>query len=411
MADITGINLGGDTNIANVLQRKYDPTLYQLNRLDVGISKKFNKLKNFQTIGAGFYFGTVMRDDEKGVSSETEDATITTPERPTYIQGYVVDFYMYATIRLTAQAAARAKRGGGWVSDFIADQIKRKREQLYRYDNEQCCRNGDGVCTQANGAGSSSTSMTVDSTRHLHVGMYIEVYTAAGVAEIASVKITNINRKTKVLTLASASDWSDNSNVYRDGQYNSGTPLEHAGLRQMISEDTSTTFQNINRGTYLEYIAYHDSDGGAPSRDKLFQAINHAELWGSKGVIDDIWMNRQTRNKYFQIIMPAIQYQGPKDLELAYNPQDNPITFEAKTFAVDECIFDGDTFGINWDTMGRITSKEIGTDSAIPQLNNTLLRDAGKDAVSLFLSWFTNPVCMDPRSNFRISGTDTLYTY
>lgn len=413
MAEITGINLGGDTNVANSLQRQYDPKLIEMNNLDFGLFKRFKEWPNYKSVGSGFYFLLVPRDDEKGLSAEAEDSTIATPERPTYIQGYVVDKYYYATIRMTAQIAARARAGGGWITDYIANQIKRKRQQMYRYANERAVRNGDGVAATCVGAGSSSTSLTVNSTRHLHVGMYIQIYTAAGSGEITgtSTKITNINRQTKVCTIDDSSSWSNGSYIYRVGQYNSGTPLEGTGLRQMISSDTSANFQNVDPSTYLEFTSYHDSDGGAISREKLFKAINYAEMFGNSGVVNEIWVNRQTRNKLFMVIMPAIQYQGPKSLELAYNPKDDPISFEGKKFPVDECIFDGDMFGINWKTMGKITTKEIGLDSAIPQLKNTLLRDAGKDAVSLFLSWFYELMIGDRRSNFRISGVDTLYTF
>lgn len=413
MAEITGINLGGDTNVQASFMRQYDPIIHELNRLDFGILKRFKPYKNFRTVGDGYYFLLVARDDEKGLSSEAEDATIATPERPTYVQGYVVDYYHYATIRLTAQAAARAKNQGGWISDFIANQIKRKRQQLYRYVNEQTVRAGNGVCATTVGAGTASTSMEVNTTRHLHVGMYIQVYTSAGAGEITAttVKITNINRKTRVCTLNTASTWTNGSNVYRVGQYNSGTPLEGTGLKQMIDDDTTATFENVNPSTYLEWTSWVDESAGAFSRELLFEGINYAELLGGDGVIDELWMNRQTRNKAFMVIMPAIQYQGPKKLELVYNPKDDPLTFEGKTFAVDECIWDGEIYGINWASMGTITSKEMGLDSAIPQLKNTLLRDAGKDAVSLFLSWFTNRIILDRRRNFKKTGIDTLYTF
>src|SRR3972149_5549840 len=110
MADIVGINLGGDTNVSASLQRQYDPRIIEMNNLDFGLHKRMKEWPNFKTVGDGFYFLLGARDDEKGLSAEAEDSTITTPERPTWVQGYLVDKYYYATIRMTAQIAARATR-------------------------------------------------------------------------------------------------------------------------------------------------------------------------------------------------------------------------------------------------------------------------------------------------------------
>uniref|UniRef100_A0A6H1ZJ37 Putative capsid protein n=1 Tax=viral metagenome TaxID=1070528 RepID=A0A6H1ZJ37_9ZZZZ len=398
------------TGLAQVLKRQYAKSLTELCRYDEGMFKRLKKLSDYRATGSGYYFSLMVGDDQQAIGAAAEDSTLQDPDVFTAIQGYVVCVYQYATFRITGPAVARAQNGGGFFSDALGYDIKKKRQLLARYLDEQFVRNGDGVCATCVGSGSSATSMIVDTTRHLHRNMKIEVYTTAGGAEITSVDITRINPQTKTLTLEDAGSWTDGSYIYRDGQYNSGTPLEMTGLRQIIDDETTATFQNITVASYPEYMSYVDSDGGAISRERLFKANNFAELF-SPGTIQEIWQNRALRNKLFMIIQPAIIFQKPANLELAYNPKDDVLSFENKSFPVDETIFDGDMFGMNWSTIGKIEEKPIGIESIIPGEGSTMLRDSGKDAATGFLSTYVQPVCTNRRGNWKMTGLTTDYSF
>lgn len=402
MAGITISDLG-DSAI-----RTYDMMIKKINNLEARTYKRFKPAKNFRAVGSGFYFGIEMRYDHLGVGANAEDTTLVTPGAPTDVQGYIVTFYQYATMRFTGPAVARVKNGGAFVSDIVGREINNKRMLMLNYVNEQSVRGGDGVITTVNGATTSSTSLVVDSTRMVKNGMTIE--TSSTITPGTGVVVSNVNKLTKTLTLASAQSCTDGESVYRLNQYNSGTPLEMTGLRQMIDDSTSGTFQNINPSTYVEYRSFVDSDGGAISSARLQKAVNYAEMESGKKT-QELRCNRAMRNEIFFLIKPAIIFQGPKNLELTYNPEDDPLSFEGLTFSIDECIHDGELYGLNWDTLDKITNKEMSLESSIPGVGSNWLRVSGRDAADGFLSLYENLRVTDRRANFKFTGLTQSYSF
>lgn len=402
MAGITVSTLG-DSAI-----RMYDMAIKEVNNLEYGIYKRFKPAKNFRSVGAGHYFGIEMRYDYTAVGAAAEDASLNDPDYPIDVQGYLVTKYQYATMRFTGPAVARVKNGGAFVSDIVKREIKNKRALLYQYLNEQAVRSGDGVVATVVGSTTSSTSLVVNSTRHIHNNMVIE--TDSTITPGTGVKVINVDPLTKTLTLYTAQSCTDGESIYRLGQYNSGTPLETTGIREMIDNSTGSVYENINPALYVEWRSYVDSDGGAISRMRLMKAINYAEM-ESKHKIQELWCNRAMRNDIFHLVQPGIIFQGPKDLELTYNPKDDPLSFEGLTFSIDEAIFDGDLFGINWDTMDKITNKEMSLENEIPGVGSNWLRDSGKDAASGYLATYEQLRITDRRANFKFTGLTQQYSF
>uniref|UniRef100_A0A6M3L9U8 Capsid protein n=1 Tax=viral metagenome TaxID=1070528 RepID=A0A6M3L9U8_9ZZZZ len=405
MAGLTISSIDGDLKVM------YDDMVQELNNLNPGIYKRFKKLDRYRGTGSGYYFATRMKGNQR-LGAAAEAGAIVSAGSSTWIKGYVVCVYNYRPFQTTGPAVARAKNGGGFVTDVLTDDIALGEKELTRYLNEQAVRSGDGVITQANGAGTTSTSLTVDSTRQLHENMQIEAYasTVEQFGQTTAVAISNINRNTKVVTLAAAKSWDDNSNIYRYNQYNSGTPLETNGLRNLVDDSTSASVENIDPATYLQWTSYHDSSGGQVTRMRLAKAINFVEIFTNKA-IDEIWCNGATRNNIFMMVQPGIEFTEPKNLELMYDPKDDPLRFMGRVFPVDECIYDGDIFGLTWETLGKIVEKPMDVGSVIPGMGNTLLRDAGYDSGTGFISVYEQLVCLDRRANFKFTDLTTDYTF
>lgn len=137
---------------------------------------------------------------------------------------------------------------------------------------------GDGSAriAQCNGAGSSTTTMAIDSPyfakpgkKFFKVGQLIDVYTGAGAKEVDSIAITAVDDNQ--LTLASAQTWTDDSWIYDEDVY---TASEGAGLGEMmglegIIRDTDPPTPNASAGlqgllvaNYPEWKATVLSNGG-----------------------------------------------------------------------------------------------------------------------------------------------------
>ena len=348
-----------------------------------------------------------MKGNRAALGAVAESGTIQTAGAITTVQGTVTCKYNYRSFQTSGPAVARSLKGGSW-SNVLNRDIMSGTKDLIKDWNRQMWRNGDGVITQAYGAGTASTALIVDSCRHLEPGDVIVSYLSTSIEIAATVVISDIDYLTRTCTLDTASTWSNDSNIYRTGQYNSGTPLEIMGLGKLIGT-SAITLQNIARGSYAGYRSFVDTTGGPITRTVLFQANDMTErLSGESGI--ENWSNRAVRESAFLLVQPGIQFERPTNLELAFVQEDDPIKFGGKNWAVDEDSPNGIIWGLNWDFIKKITEKPMGIGTVIDAIDSTYLRTANKDEYSGFISVYDNLVSINPRSCYKVTGISEDYT-
>lgn len=401
------------TGWSGVLKYAYDPVLRTLYNTNPGFYKTLPELAGYHGTGAGYVFSARFRPNRRGLGARGEGDVLPTAGNIVYVQGSATCKYNYITLEITGPAAARtfskdAKNSAAYV-EALDDEITQDTLVILKDLNRQAWRAGSGKITQTNGAGASATSMIVDSCRHLEPNDYIEVYTSGGVAEITSTAISNIDYPNLTLTVTSGT-WSDNSYVYRDGQYNSGTPLEMMGMDGIVA-NTSETFEGISTATYYEWRSQVKTSAGLLDRNMLWEEIAITErLCGLP--VDQLWSDEAVRQEAFQIVSPNIQFTKPENLEIAFVEADNPLTFAGHTFLVDSDCPSGSLFGMSSgkDILGTITEKPLGIGTVLDQIDNTFLRTSTYDAYTAFISIYQNIACKDRRAFFKITGITTAYT-
>jgi len=162
--------------------------------------------------------------------------------KSTYANPYTTIKYAFGTLELTDQAIEATGEGDKKaIAAILATEIKGLKDDIRRDINRQMWGYGDGVLCLANGTGSSSTALIVDSpgTRYLDAGMYITLDTGT------AVEISSKNSSTSI-TLSTGSSWSDNAKIRKENA------AEAMGLQGIIDDgDYVSTIQNIARTSNL----------------------------------------------------------------------------------------------------------------------------------------------------------------
>ena len=199
--------------------------------------------------------------------------------------------FTFGTLEITDQTLEAAKRGDKKaVVPILADEISALIDTFAKDTNRQWFGDGSGELTKANGAGTTSTTVIVDSTEYLVEGMYITIGTNA------AVQIVSVDSDTQI-TIASAQSWADND-VIKKADAN-----EMMGLKGTIDDGTYVaTFQNIFRAANPWANAYCDDVAEALSEAKMITAFYKAKKYARKGSKMVCFMGQTLFEKYGNLL-------------------------------------------------------------------------------------------------------------
>jgi len=186
--------------------------------------------------------------------------------------------------------ALEAAAKGGTVEDPILFEKTGINITIKNVVARQLMMDGSGRLCQANGAGSSSQTLTVDSpyfknepTKFLEVGRVIDAYDPSDDShDIDSIAITAVDKANKQVTLASAQNWADDCWIYDEDVFNKTEAAgkgEMMGLLGIAYDDNPPTgaLQGLDVSTYPEWKAFRYHNSGTPrdlSEELILQALD-----------------------------------------------------------------------------------------------------------------------------------------
>lgn len=182
--------------------------------------------------------------------------------------------------------------------------------------------NGAGQLTLVNGAVSSSTSIVVNSTQYLAVGMYLEFWKSTATNETTNdaglatgqtgTLVTAVNNTTNTITVTTAQTLTTLDGVSRAGN-NTGiiATKELVGLDTIIDDNTDYSglaYFGVNRATYPILYGNRFNASGTLSENLMQQAFDAARQIGG-GIIDLIICDYATRRTYSNLLASLKRYQ------------------------------------------------------------------------------------------------------
>lgn len=182
--------------------------------------------------------------------------------------------------------------------------------------------NGAGQLTTLNGATTSSTTVTVNNTQYLAVGMYVEFWSTGGSNQTTNdaglatgqtgTLITAVNNTLNTITVTTAqASVSTGAAVTRAGN-NTGfvATKELVGLDTIIDDNTDyagLAYFGVNRATYPILYGNRFDAAGSLSENLMQQAFDAARQIGG-GIIDLVLTDYATRRTYSNLLTSLKRY-------------------------------------------------------------------------------------------------------
>lgn len=181
--------------------------------------------------------------------------------------------------------------------------------------------NGAGQLTTVNGAVTASTTVVVNNTQYLAVGMYVEFWNGATNQTTndaglptgqTGTAIVTVNNATNTITVTTAqASIATGAAVARAQNNTSATATkEFAGLDTMLDDNTDypgLAYFGVNRATYPVLYGNRFDAATALTEDKMQQAFDLARQVGG-GIIDAIFTDYRSRRVYSGLLTSLKRY-------------------------------------------------------------------------------------------------------
>lgn len=232
--------------------------------------------------------------------------------------------------------------------------------------SRQLMGDGSGRIAQCNGAGVATATLLVDSplfanaSRALKAGRLIDIYTDAvpGVHQVDSIEILTRDTNGQI-TLVSPASWDNNSWVFGEDTH---TETEGLGLGEMMGlmgiiddgdppKPNAGGLQGLPVGTYPQWVAYVDDNGGVPRplvEDLWIQALDESEDFA---VCNVILVSRGVRRSWFSILSSYKTLPNQKVMWGGWAGL--PFIYDGREIAIvpDKFVPDGTALGISQENL------------------------------------------------------------
>ena len=162
--------------------------------------------------------------------------------KATYGNPYTAVKYTFGSLELSDQAIEAASNANKKaIASILATEVKALKDDIRKDINRQFWGKGTGELCLANGTGSQTTTLTVDSpgARYLAPGMWIQIGTSA-VTQVSTI-VSN------TVTVTTSTAWADNAVVRKENASGSSN-AEMMGIKGLVDTGAYvTTIQNIDR--------------------------------------------------------------------------------------------------------------------------------------------------------------------
>lgn len=288
--------------------------------------------------------------------------------------------------------------------------------------------NGAGQLTTVNGAVSASTSVVVNNTQYLAVGMYVEFWTTGGTNQTTNdsglptgytgTLITAINNATNTVTVTTAQTLTSGDGVSRAGNNTSFTATkELVGLDTIIDDNTDypgLAYFGVNRATYPVLYGNRFNASGSLSENLMQQAFDAARQIGG-GIIDLIICDYATRRTYSNLLaslkryplegVNAPQFAGGLEVSQDLRTQmGEGLSFSGASMIPSRQAPPKKMWMLDTDSFKLFQQSEIEWVMNGDSILHPLLVN-GQDAYRFSLYYDANLYCEAPNRNAKIVGT------
>lgn len=313
--------------ISDILKNQYlGPIREQLNN-DIVLLKRLEK-DNESVVGQNFTIPLHVSRNE-GIGATADGGSLPTAGAQGYKAAIVPMRYLYGRIELSGPAMKSTRNSEGAFVRLLESEMKGIARDLKSDVNRQLFGDGSGVLATCASA-SDATTITVDSTAKLRVGMKVDILvkaTGATTAGVVGTTITGITSAT-VFTVgtgvATFGSIGSTYSVYRNGARN----LEMMGLNGIVSasDPAGGALQGLAVASYPIWKANVLANGGtarAITETLMQQAMDTTEQAGA-GKTSALFTTFGVRRAYMALLKTNQQFVNEQEFKggfkaLSYN--------------------------------------------------------------------------------------------
>lgn len=271
----------------------------------------FNQIKkNVGTTIANNYVYLAARNGMHSGFYAVAEGTEPKSGKGSYIQPYAALKFVFLTFSFSDQALSlAAAQGKQAINSSFATELETGTFTAKKHMNRIMHGDGNGYLCRANGAGSPSTTLTVDGcpaepavggnhTKYLSAGQYITIGST-------DAQIVSVDSKTQV-TINSVS-WSDNDWVVLR------STAEPMGLAGHIDDgDNVSTYQGLLRSSYPYMNAQVEDTAEALTEEKMIDVYTAAKEFGDGPNV--VFMGKTMWTKYGKILLSMKKTADTKEV-------------------------------------------------------------------------------------------------
>lgn len=389
------------TAISNLLEKVIAPTIESQLFEENFLTDWLRKNEGVKKLDNNEFYATVIKGRNPSIGFIADSTTnLDTTTSDVTAQVKVQSRFGFGNLRFDDRDIDATKNDRGAIKSLVQTNSEQLKNDIGKDINRQLFGYGTGQLCLANGAGTASTTLTVDTpgTEYLDVGQRIFITGAASASRIVSV-----DSDTQV-TIDAVKTWADNAVVTRaDADGNAMTASEMMGLGGIADDGGRVaTLQTIARATNAWWKAYLDTTGEALSLTDMYTAYHKVLKYAGKKANIAVIMGQTLYEKYGALLLAQVTLQQPvKDYE--FSGGWSGLAFMGGKAGV-YLDFDCPAGEVYFVDQNALTMAQLTPVSWMPGTNGVLTKVAGTTLWEATLKFYGNLVAKKVRGTAALRG-------
>ena len=330
------------TTLADIIKTQYAPVVGEMINHSTPILDRIGK--DYDSVQGKDFTIPLHYGRNEGIGARGEGSALPTAGNQSYKASVLPMRYQYGRFQITGQTIKATRNNEGAYRKAVRSEMEGLANDMCDSISRQLFGDGSGLLATVAATGSSSSTVVVDSTAKLRVGMPVDIIvktTGAATAGLAGTSVATITDGT-TFTISGTLAGSPAATY---GVYIAGSrDLEMMGLGGIVS--ATTTVQGLDVATYPWWVATVQGNSGTARAisDTILQKALDTLTQNSNGKASAMYTTYGVRRAYQSILAAQKQFVNTMTLTggfdtIAYNglpiiPDKNAPS--GKIFVVDE---------------------------------------------------------------------------
>lgn len=330
------------TTLADIIKTQYAPVVGEMINHSTPILDRIGK--DYDSVQGKDFTIPLHYGRNEGIGARGEGSALPTAGNQSYKASVLPMRYQYGRFQITGQTIKATRNNEGAYRKAVRSEMEGLANDMCDSISRQLFGDGSGLLATVAATGSSSSTVVVDSTAKLRVGMPVDIIvktTGAATAGLAGTSVATITDGT-TFTISGTLAGSPAATY---GVYIAGSrDLEMMGLGGIVS--ATTTVQGLDVSSYPWWVATVQGNSGTARAisDTILQKALDTLTQNSNGKASAMYTTYGVRRAYQSILAAQKQFVNTMTLTggfdtIAYNglpiiPDKNAPS--GKIFVVDE---------------------------------------------------------------------------